>query len=248
MRSPWLSTDLRNLLLPRACVACGEGIPPEVPRGLICARCLSRLHPPSPPFCPRCQAPLGTGFPRGEICVECARWPATLVSARTATVLSDVSMALVHALKYGGWGGLAGPMAEMMSREMPEGLRDAFFVPVPTTPWRSRIRGYNQAALLARALTSIAGLPTVEAVEREGGRTQVRLGPRERRRNVLGAFVLRENIRSQIRNRDVIVVDDVLTTGATASSVALVLRAGGASSVKLLAFARALPFREGSLA
>jgi ComF family protein len=170
------------------------------------------------------------------------------VSVRTATVLGDVSSALVHALKYGGWGGLAGPMARRMSRGMPEGLRDPLFVPVPTSPWRSRLRGYNQASLLAQALTSIVGLPTVEAVRREGGRTQVRLGPRERRRNVSGAFVLRERIRSRIRGRDVIVVDDVLTTGATASSVTLALGGGGVKSVHLLAFARALPFREGRLA
>ena len=135
-------------------------------------------------------------------------------------------------------------MAERMAGELPLHPDDPIIVPVPTTSWRRRIRGYNQAALLAEAVASRRSLPLVRALSRGGGRTQVRLGPRERRSNVQGAFSLTENSCSLIRDREVILVDDVLTTGATAISAARALELGGVSSVHLLTFARSFPFTE----
>jgi ComF family protein len=159
-------------------------------------------------------------------------------------VLDAVAGAMVHALKYRGWGELAKDMARRMAGEIPPSLSDPVLVPVPTTPWRRRTRGYNQASLLATALSSIAEVPSAEVLRRERGRTQVRLGPRERRWNVHGAFDLRGETRSLIRGRDVIVVDDVLTTGATANAVTLALEPAGVASVRLITFARSLPFAE----
>jgi len=159
-------------------------------------------------------------------------------------VLDDVAGAMVHALKYRGWGELAEDMAPRMAGEIPPDLPDPVIVPVPTTPWRRRTRGYNQASLLATAVSSITAVPSLEVLRRERGRTQVRLGPRERRSNVDGAFDLRGETRSLIRGRDVIVVDDVLTTGATANAITLALEPAGVASVRLVTFARSLPFSE----
>jgi len=237
-----LVDELVELFLPRGCLGCGERIPPEERNGLICPSCRSRLRTPPSPTCPRCQAPKGTGHALEEQCLECVDWPPVLRSARAAVLLGPTARSMVHALKYRGWAELAAFMAERMSREAYSDFEDPILVPVPTTKWRRRTRGYNQAAVLARALSLERSLPIVEAIQRRGGRSQVRLGPREREANVQGAFSLKEKFRSHIRGREVILIDDILTTGATAASAARALESGGVRAVHLRTFARALPF------
>lgn len=237
-----LAGELLDLFLPRGCLGCGERIPPEGGPGLVCHRCLTLLREPPAPRCARCDLPLGTGQPAGEACLECLRWPSALHAARSAVILEPPADALVHALKYGGWQTLAGAMGRRMARvRLPVGPRP-LLVPVPTTPRRRRARGYNQARVLAQAVADVTGFPLVDALERPEGRTQVRLTPRERRANVEGSFRLSSPDCSRIRGREVILVDDVLTTGATAFSAAGTLVAGGAGRVVLLTFARALPY------
>lgn len=119
-------------------------------------------------------------------------------------------------------------------------------VPVPTTKARRRARGYNQAGLLARAFAGARALPVVGALRRvAGGRTQVALHPEQRRRNVAGAFRTVEALRMRVRGVYVVLVDDVLTTGATASAAAGALEHAGAAGVTLVTYARALPYRRG---
>lgn len=242
MRAPALARDLLELFLPRACLGCRDRIPPEDGQGLVCGRCRTLLRSPPPPRCPRCDLPLGTGAPPGETCLECCEWPPILASARAAVVMEPPADALVHALKYGGWRSLGEMMgSRMASVSVPfQGKPVAVFV--PTTEQRRRERGYNQAEVLARVVARLWGVPLVEALERPVGRTQVRLSPQERRSNVLGSFTLRPGLDSLIRGREVILIDDVLTTGATALSTVGALSKGGAGSVHLLTFARALPF------
>jgi ComF family protein len=240
-----LCRDLLDLLLPRGCLGCRERIPPEEADGLVCARCRTHLRPAPPPRCSRCDHPLGTGLSDGEICLECRDWPAALASARAVVILEPPADALVHALKYGGWRSLGEFLGRRMAKLCRPVGRGCVVVPIPTTPRRRRIRGYNQAEILARVVAGITGAPLVEALERPGGRTQVRLGPRERDANVRGSFRLTVPKSSRINGREVILIDDVLTTGATARSAAGVLAEGGASKVRLVTFARALPFSAG---
>lgn len=185
---------------------------------------------------------MGTGTAQGEVCLECRDWPEVLRSARAAVTLGPTAGALVHALKYRGWSQLAEFMAERMARDPVLQMGPTVIVPVPTTRWRRRNRGYNQAALLAETLSRIWSIPLVEALARRGGRTQVRLSSRERQENVQGAFVFDEKFRSHIRDREVILVDDVLTTGATARSAVRALESGTKGGIHLRTFARALPF------
>lgn len=113
--------------------------------------------------------------------------------------------------------------------------------PIPTSPGRQKKRGYNQARVLAEVVAREWMVPLVDVLERPAGGTQVRSGPAERKLNVQGSFRVTPLSRSQIQGREVILIDDVLTTGATASSAASELGRCGVGAVRLVAFARALP-------
>lgn len=256
---------LLDVLLPPACVACGSFLPPgsresmqgagDGPRRrIVCPGCAARLPRVPHPRCARCDAPLGTRVGRPEArhasagCRECRDWPVALGAARAAARLAPPADDLVHALKYGGWPEAAGFMAEQMLPVLasaPIGA-DAPLVPVPTTPERARRRGYNQAEALARALAAPSGRCLVHALERRsGGGTQVALHREDRRENVRGAFAVSDGGAAELRGRSVVLVDDVLTTGATGSEAAQTLVGAGADGVLLLTFARALPGRSG---
>jgi ComF family protein len=157
---------------------------------------------------------------------------------------------LVHALKYEGWRELAPLMGRAMASlhlpPVPPG-RKRVVVPVPTTPGRIRRRGYNQALLLAASVAERLGLELLEGLARtRGGATQVALHPSQRRANVRGAFHAREEALPGLRGVHVLLVDDVLTTGATAVAAAAELALAGVSEVTLLTYARALPFLRGT--
>ncbi len=250
MRAAGWAAGLLDLLLPGGCVACGSWIPDNRGASLVCAPCRSRLPRAPWPRCPRCHLPLGTGRPEAPRCRECADWPDALGHARYATVLAPPADTLVHALKYGGWPELAGEMGRAMAaiRPLPQaGGAPRVVVPVPTTRERVRRRGYNQAELLARSLAQSLDLGVARALVRtRGGATQVALPPSQRRANVRGVFAARGESASLIEGAHVVLVDDVLTTGSTASAAASELVRMGASEVTLVVFARALPFRADS--
>ena len=245
--TPAWSRRCLDFLLPPACAACGGVLPTSggtgsLPR--ICQGCRARLKAPPHPQCSRCGATRGTGLPEHRICPECYEWPPGLTLARSAVVLAPPADALVYALKYGGWPGLAEDLADRMVREARSslGLIDGErLIPVPTTPGRLRRRGYNQARVLACGVAARIGGTVVDALERDqDGGSQVSLARSERRRNVEGVFSLRLGVGSLIEGGHPVLVDDVLTTGATASAAAKVLLGGGAETVRLLTFARAL--------
>lgn len=237
---------------------------------IVCRRCRSRLATASWPRCPRCHAPRGTGRDPAPDCLECRDWPPELARARYAHLLDGPAMDLVHGLKYEGWRELADIMGRAMARtaraeldgtSSVEADRPVLVVPVPTTDRRMRDRGYNQARLLAEVVASELGRPLAEALHRgRAPSSQTTLSPRERRENVRGAFRIascregpaagpeerpadpedRPADSRKPTGRDILLVDDVLTTGATAGEAARTLAAAGAASVQLLTFARAL--------
>lgn len=245
---------LLDFLLPTGCVVCRSWIPSGESEGrdahpvLVCGRCRTKLRRPPWPRCARCHHPRGTGRAREAQCRECASWPEELAGARAAYVLGGPAADLVHGLKYEGWAELA----DLMSRAMVDAVRDEasspasapfeVVVPVPTTERRARVRGYNQAALLADGVASGLDLPVVHALlRRNASGSQTSLTPAERRANVREAFVGRAP--GAVRGRHVLLVDDVLTTGATAGEAARALSELGVASVTLVTFARALADR-----
>jgi ComF family protein len=150
---------------------------------------------------------------------------------------------VVHALKYGGWQILARPMAERLARLdglcLP-GMRTGL-VAVPLARARERERGYNQSELLARELSPHWGIPAWPGAlaRTRDTPTQTALTPQLRRNNVAGAFTIPGAYRARVRGAHVILVDDVITTGATMNACATAIFAAGARSVAYLTFGRA---------
>jgi ComF family protein len=236
--------DLLDLVFAPVCLGCDGLIAPADRLRLACRRCRTRLRPPPAPRCARCGAPLRmTGRPViGSRCPECSDWPDALRAARSAFLLEPPADRFVHQLKYRGWRRLAAPMAAMMTSVVwPEDAHEpAVIVPVPTTRRRLRERGYNQAGLLAAELGRFTGRPVDELLQRVAGtRTQTTLQPAARAANVAGAF----RAGDAAAGRHVILVDDVLTTGATAAECARTLVGAGACCVRLVTFARAFEIR-----
>lgn len=237
-----LLDGLITLVLAPRCLGCG-GAAREA-RTLVCGRCRSRLQPPPPPLCPRCGMPrLRTGRAPGPRCQECAEWPPGLRSARSACLLHQPADALVHQLKYRGWKGLGRFMAERMAAvRLPDDVarETALIAVVPTTELRLRERGYNQAEVLARGVAEATGRTLVPALRRAAGTSsQTTLQPVARLANVAGAFHPVEAARTDIAGEHLLLVDDVLTTGATVVACAETLMAAGARCVSVLTFARA---------
>ncbi len=244
-----LIQSLLDLLFSPICLACDGPISPGDTARLICRRCRSRLPVPPAPLCPRCGAPrLRTGRAEaGLACRECERWPPALRAARSACLLLPPADRVVHRLKYRGWSALAEPMAERMAQvPLPPDVAQArLVVPVATTAARRRTRGYNQAALLASALAKRTDRQVLEALERSTATSsQIALQPAERGANVSGAFRVVAGVERGLKRADILLVDDVLTTGATAGECARALMAAGARSVSILTFARAPTVRE----
>ena len=235
---------LLDLLLPPVCLACEKLIDTADTKRLVCRRCRTLLRPPPPPLCERCGAPrLRTGRADTTKCGECEKWPDALHFARSAYLLHAPADRIVHQLKYRGWHALARVMAESMTRVLlPDAMRRCDVVQaVPTTASRIRERGYNQAALIAQAFTQLTGRSYVEWLQRAPSATsQTALQPAKRAANVAGAFMLRPADRDAMQGAHVLVIDDVLTTGATVSECTETLSSAGAAAVCVLTFARAL--------
>jgi ComF family protein len=150
---------------------------------------------------------------------------------------------LVHQLKYRGWRALAAPLAAAMAAiDWPADAHEpALVIPVPTTARRMRERGYNQAQLIAHELAAATHRRMQPRLRRvSGARTQTTLQPAARAANVAGAFVADDSV----AGAHVLLVDDVLTTGATAAECARVLADAGACCIRLVTFARAFDIRE----
>ena len=231
--------DLEGLLLPQACIGCGNYLAPEARESGCCAVCRSRLRRILPPACGRCGQPNDRWDAPGPSCGFCRAWPPDLAWAASAVWMDEgPARELVHGLKYGGWRVAACPMAEVLARELGARLASVeLLVPVPLGRRRLRARGYNQAAVLAAALSARTGVPTREGLlaRTRDTRTQTALGPAERWANVAGAF----RATAPLAGTRVALVDDVLTTGATLAACAAALAASGAVAVGALTFARA---------
>lgn len=253
LAAAWLrgaGAGVADLLLPRACAACERAMDRHEP-GIVCGRCWARLKWLASPQCVRCGHPLGerlraraAAAPASPItCHWCPLLPPYVRAVRSVCWVSAGSaLAIVHALKYRGWHAVADGMAERMARlDWPRDVREerAAVLPVPLGADRLRERGYNQSERLARALAARWGVPLWRdcLARTRGTRTQTRLTPQERLRNVSGAF--RATTTRELQGSHVVLVDDVVTTAATLNACAAALFEAGARVVSYATFGRA---------
>jgi len=230
-----------DLIFPRNCVVTGEPVEGG-PFRYLGPGAMRNLHLIEPPLCPACGAP-HPGYLAGleRLCAECVQRRPVFSQARALFRYLGSGRALVHALKYtrGAW---LVPDLRVFLADQPDFLdfaRGCVLVPVPLHKRRERERGFNQSLLVARAVAAEAGGSTEVAPLLRRIRntpTQTRLDRASRLKNVAGAFALAKGVRP-LPERPHIVVDDVLTTGATLSACAAVLLASGVREVRALALA-----------
>jgi ComF family protein len=232
-----------DLVYPPACAACGAST--GTPHGL-CASCWSKLGFISRPYCERLGTPFALDIGGALLSPAAMADPPAFHRARAVCAYDETARELVHRLKYGDRTELAIAMGGMMRLAGRELLADADLVmPVPLHRWRLWSRRFNQSALLADVVAREHGLPldlsSLHRVRRT--RPQVGLSRNERAENLQGALRVDDAARVAISGCRILLVDDVLTTGATANAAARALLRAGATAVDLLTFARVIPGR-----
>ena len=239
LRSLWLST--LDLIFPRACYHCkrilrGESNP------CFCSDCWSTIAFLEDPRCPSCGKPfvskVALSYSPGHRCGDCRVRPPLFDQAVAMGPYEGVLAESIRLFKYHGKTNLAGPLGELLVRELGKLSTADCLIPVPLHPKRLREREYNQALLLCDSIKKQTGLQVIpDIIERvRETRPQTGLPIKDRRRNVRGAFIVKRP--QYIEDRRVMLIDDVLTTGATVNECARILKRAGAKAVYVLTLAR----------
>lgn len=208
--------------------------------GVICGHCWSRVRPLPAPQCERC------GHPADKYtCRWCPQLPPYVRAARSyCWIGSGTGSDIVRAFKYDGWQRAGTQMSRRMSRvswPFDVAAERTATVAVPLASQRQRERGFNQSAVLALALAEIWGIPAWNhALERSRPtRSQTELTPGERKGNVAGAFRARRECVASLADAHIILVDDIVTTGATLNACSSALFHAGARTISYMTFGRA---------
>jgi ComF family protein len=226
-----------DLALPQLCPACRETVEG---RGL-CASCWSKLSFITRPYCERLGIPFVYDPGPGILSMEAIADPPSYNRARAAVRFDEISRALVHALKYGDRLDLAPMMGRWIAQAGRELLADAdALVPVPLHWRRQWARRFNQSAMAAATISAASGVPIAAGALKRVKATvqQVGLSPAERGDNIQGAFRVPETGKAAVAGRRLVLIDDVLTSGATVEGCARALLRAGAANVDVLIFAR----------
>lgn len=219
-----LCSNLIDFILPNTCIVCAK----EIEDNLVCDDCLNLVEYPKAPLCPHCGRPIDDT----RTCHYC-RYEKILDYGRAFALYVPPVDKMIHHLKYLGktklanfWGiGMAGVLKNDFY------LRNAdFLTPVPLFWWKHLRRGYNQAELLSKIISLESSIPILDCLVRtKNTRTQTRLDHKKRKENVKGAFKLKKGI--TLRDKKIIIIDDVMTSGATIKECAKVLKDAGAKEI-----------------
>ena len=228
-----------SLIFPDECRLCELPLR-EVSRIPVCRACLLKPEPLAAEyFCVQCRSAFRNSFPLDEqgLCGLCRRGVRGFDAAYSYGFYEDQLRALIHLFKYGRVQTLAKPLGRLLALALPRDQKFDLIVPMPLH-WRKRWqRGFNQSALLASEIGRRSNLPVKDALRRvRFTATQAGLTNAKRRLNVSGAFRAREG--NALEGKQILLVDDVMTTGATAASCARALKIAGARHVTLLTVAR----------
>jgi ComF family protein len=232
--------------LPPLCPACRK---PVADDGGLCPGCWSQLSFITPPYCERLGIPFAYDPGPGVLSMQAIANPPAYERARAAVHYDDIARTLVHALKYGDRLDLAPTLGRWMVQAGAPLLAEAdALVPVPLHWRRLWWRRFNQSAALAEVIGARAKLPVAHALARvKATRQQVGLTASERALNVQGAFRVPEAARADVKGHRLVIVDDVLTSGATIDACSRALLRAGADTVDVLVFARVVDGRGGPI-
>ncbi len=236
LRQPYAA--LLNFALPPRCGLCGVAVDSA---GALCPTCWQEISFINAPFCACCGVPFSVGTDQNKdmlLCTACLTDPPPYTMARAPLAYGQAAAKLVSRFKYSAQLWLLPVFLPWLERAAPDLLQGVdILIPVPLHRWRLVWRGYNQAALFSRALSRSTGIPTdLWALTRPlATRPQVGLHRSERLKNVQNAF---EATPAHVAGKVVVLVDDVLTTGATLTACCDALLRAGAREVRVLTLAR----------
>lgn len=231
---------LVDLIYPPRCPLCGTAIGAQTG---LCGACWSELRIPGEPACASCQRPFGVAqVGAGAICGPCLAEPPRHDGIAAGTLYGEGSRKLVLAFKHGRRIALAPMLARLIAARLPALEGEWLVVPVPLHRWRLWGRGFNQAGLLGRELAllkgaklMVDGLVRTRRTPMLGG-----LGRKARARALSGALAVNPRRAAALRGAQVILVDDVFTSGATSEACVRALKRAGAAKVVIACFARVL--------
>jgi ComF family protein len=228
-----------DLIYPPRCPLCGAGLAAQ---GGLCSDCWAELVIPGEPACSSCQRPFGRGVPDGAICAPCLADPPRHDGIAAGTLYNEASRKLVLAFKHGRRIALARLLAGLVAARLPSLEGEWLAVPVPLHRRRLWQRGFNQSALLAAELSrrTDARLLVDGLIRRKATPTLGGLGRKARARTLSGAIALNPRRAADLKGAQVLLVDDVMTSGATSDACVSALKRAGAAKVVIACFARVL--------
>jgi competence protein ComFC len=231
-----------RLLFPEVCQVCGNlaAVPSD---GYVCVECLRCISSIQFPFCERCGLPFEGEIQHGFQCQNCHDLRLFFVYARSACAANSLMLDLLHRYKYGNARWLDALFERLLGDAVSNSATGKDWdcvIPVPLYPVRQRERGYNQSDILAQSVGERLQIPCFSTVVKRIAHTpsQTMLNRNERAANVAKAFEVIDS--EKIIKRRILIIDDVLTTGATANECSRVCLRAGACSVHVWTLARGL--------
>lgn len=234
---PYIKKTL-DAIYPPQCIACHA---PVGVAGNLCASCWNDVNFIANPLCSCCGTPFELSAYGGAVCGECIAHPPLYKMARAVFCYDDASRRLITSFKYSDRIYTSDAFAKWMLRAGEEIMQDAdFIISVPMHRLRLITRRYNQAALLANSMAKQSSLPVYHKIllRKKYTKPQASLTFKQRKLNVKGAFIINPKYMDRIINKNIIIVDDVMTTGATIDACIRPLLKAGAASVNVLTIAK----------
>lgn len=232
---------IKDLIYPNCCLACKNRIDPAKAQSLVCTQCWEKIEKNLPPFCASCGRRLDKLSTAKNICSSCLRFKFHFDRAFSPCAYTGVIKKLIHEFKYTGKDYLGKPLGELMNKfikdyRLPIEYLD-FIIPVPLHNSRLREREFNQAQILSEQIAKEFNKKVLlnVLVRSKQTKTQTELAFEERRKNVEKSFIVRNP--EGIKGRNLLLIDDVLTTGATSSEAAKTLKDSGARIIFVMTLA-----------
>lgn len=231
------ANGLVDFILPPVCLNCHD---PLESGNKLCATCWQGITFISAPYCQKTGHPLPFDAGPEAQSALALKQPPIYDKARAVALYEGTMRTLIHKLKYQDRHELTTLLTTMMLTAGSELIRESdLLMPIPLYRWRFWQRRFNQSTLLATKLAEHTGLPLdlTSLIRHKKTRQQVGLTEQQRKRNMQGAFQLRKSAQPQLEGRKILLIDDVMTTGATVNSAATLLKKAGCHSVMLLSLA-----------